>query len=175
MRPEAKTSDVAASLAIPVEPGDIESIARNDLRQLVVRLKGRDEPLVDARVARCFPWSGPEHYIAIRTMDGKEITLLKTLADLDEAHRAIVEDELRQKIFNPRIVRVTDYRNEFGVVSISADTDRGPVTFQIRSRDDIRFLSPTRALFRDADGNTYELADLNALDPSSRKWLGEFF
>jgi hypothetical protein len=160
---------------LPARPADIESITRNELRQLVVRLRGHGEAIVDARVARCFPWSLPGNFISLRTKDGKEIVLLKTTGELDEASRVPVEEELREKIFNPRILRVTDYRNEFGVVSVSADTDRGNVTFQIRSRDDIRVLSPTRSLFRDADGNTYELPDLNALDPVSRKHLQEYF
>ena len=89
--------------------------------------------------------------------------------------RQLVEQELREKAFSPRIQAVLDYKDEFGVVSISARTDRGDVTFQIRSRDDIRLLSPTRALFRDADGNTYELPDLAALDPASRRYLEEYF
>ena len=153
----------------------VQSVARNEVGQLVVLVKGCEAPIVDARVARCFPWSLPDIYIAIRDKDGKEVALLKTLDELDDASRKIVEQELCDKVFNPRIRRVVDYKNEFGVISISADTDRGKVTFQIRSRDDIRVLSQTRALFRDADGNTYELPDLNALDALGRKSLYEYF
>ena len=160
---------------LPADPREIESIDRNELRQLVVRLKGRQGAIVDARVARCFPWSLPGEYISIRTKDGKEVALLRTLEDLSGTGREVVEEELAEKTFNPKILRVLGYRNEFGVVSVEAQTDRGKVSFQIRSRDDIRHLSPTRALFRDADGNTYELADLRALDPASQKWLGEYF
>jgi hypothetical protein len=171
----AAATPAAAIAGLPVAPGEIESIVRNELRQLVVRLKGRSESIVDARVSRCFPWSLPDSYISLRTKEGKEITLLHTLGELDPASRKTVEQELGEKIFNPRILKVNEYRNEFGVVSISAHTDRGDVTFQIRSRDDIRFLSATRSLFRDADGNTFELPDLNALDPVSKKHLQEYF
>ena len=171
---DAKAAESAPAY-LPVAPGEIESIDRNELRQLVVRLKGRGEEIVDARVARCFPWSLPGQYVSLRTKEGKEIALFKTLDELDGAGRQVVEEELAEKTFNPKIVRVIAYRNEFGVVSVEAQTDRGKVSFQIRSRDDIRHLSPTRALFRDADGNTYELTDLRALDPASQKWLGEYF
>ncbi|MFB3892761.1 MAG: DUF1854 domain-containing protein [Phycisphaerae bacterium] len=153
----------------------IESVTRNTAGQLVVRIKGRAEPVVDARVARCFPWSLPETYISIRDKDGHEIVLHKTLDELDPASREVVARELAERVFNPRIQKVLDYKSEFGVTSITAATDRGTVTFQIRSRDDIRVLSATRLLFRDADGNTYELADINALDPKSRKHLQEYF
>jgi hypothetical protein len=170
---QAEKTDAAAPL--PGSGAAVKSVWRNEAGQLVVHLDGRGEPVVDARVARCFPWSLPEAYIAIRDKEGKELALLRTLDDLDPASRAVVHRELADKIFNPKIHRITDHRNEFDVISITATTDRGEVTFQIRSRDDVRLLSDSRALFRDADGNTYELTDLAALDPASRKWLEDYF
>lgn len=152
----------------------IESITRNDTGQLVVRLVGVAEPIVDVRVARCFPWSVPQAYVSIRNKEGKEVVLLKSLDELDEASRAIVQQELYDKVFNPKITRIADHRTEFGITSVSAETDRGPVIFQIRSRDDIRILSATRLLFRDADGNTYEVADVTTLDAYSQKFLQNY-
>ena len=150
-------------------------ITCNEAGQLVVQMDGKDAPVVDARVARCFPWSLPGVYVSIRDKEGKELALLRTLEELDPASRQIVQQELAGKVFDPKIRRIVNYKNEFGVISITAQTDRGEVTFQIRSRDDVRLLSNSRALFRDADGNTYELTDLNALDHASRKWLEEYF
>ncbi len=155
--------------------GKVEGITRNDAGQLIVRMEGRDEPVVDARIARCFPWSLPETYVSIRTKDGKELALLKTLDELDEASRSLVRQELHDKVFNPRIMRVVEHKTEFGVTSITAETDRGRVIFQVRTRDDVRVLSATRLLFRDADGNTYEVADVGAMDPVSRKFLQDYF
>jgi len=153
----------------------IESITRNGAGQLEVRLQGREDVVVDARVARCFPWSLPEHYVSVRDRDGQELTLLKTLDALDEASRRVVAEELADKVFNPRILRVLDHKDEFGVTSITVQTDRGEATFQVRSRDDVRVLSATRAVFRDADGNNYEVADLDALDRVSRRFLSDYF
>ena len=153
----------------------IARIERDPAGQIIVHLEGSDEPIVDARVARCFPWSMPEEYVSVRNSDGKEIALLPSLKELDADSRKVVERELRDRVFNPKIQRVIECKNEFGVTSIRAETDRGEVTFQIRSRDDVRVLSATRALFRDADGNTYELEDLNALDATSRKHFLLYF
>ncbi len=155
--------------------GGVERIERNDAGQLLVKLAGRAEPIVDAKVARCFPWSVPESYVSIRDADGKEIVMLKSLEELDADSRDLVEGELRDKVFNPKILQIIDYKDEFGVTSITADTDRGEVTFQIRSRDDVRVLSPTRALFRDVDGNTYELTDVTALNAAAQKHLQRYF
>jgi hypothetical protein len=169
-----ENSQPVASPATHAGAAAVRSLARNALGQIVAHLDGR-EAVVDVRVARCFPWTLPDTYISLRDALGKELALLKTLDGLDAASRQLVEQELREKAFSPRIQAVMDYKDEFGVVSISARTDRGDVTFQIRSRDDIRLLSPTRALFRDADGNTYELPDLAALDAASRRYLEEYF
>jgi len=155
--------------------GHIARIVRNQNGQLVVHVTGREEPIVDARVSRCFPWSLPECHVSIHDKHGKEIALLKTLDELDTDSRKVVQEEIRDKIFNPKITRIINHSREFDITSITAETDRGQVTFQIRARDDIRILSPTRALFRDADGNTYEVADLTVLDQATRKWLEQYF
>jgi hypothetical protein len=154
--------------------GKVEGITRNDTGQLVVRIAGTAEPIVDARVARCFPWSVPQAYVSIRNKDGKEVVLLTTLDDLDEASRAIIQQELRDKVFNPKITRIVEHSTEFGITSVTAETDRGPLIFQIRSRDDVRILSASRLLFRDADGNTYEVADVMSLDAVSQKFLENY-
>ena len=158
-----------------VTPARIERVERNAAGQLVVHLAGRDQPVVDAKAARCFRWSMPQSYISIRDAEGRELALLETLDELDQASRRILIDELRDRIFNPKITAITDHKSDFGVTSITADTDRGRVTFQIRGSDDVRILSPKRALLRDIDGNTYELVDLSALAPKSRRFLERYF
>ena len=154
---------------------NVERVERDAAGRLVLHLTGEPEPIADVRVARCFPWSLPDSFISIRDPEGKEILLLETLDELDEPARSLVAEELRDKIFSPRIRRVLEFKEEFGVTSVRADTDRGEVTFQIRSRDDIRVLSPVRALFRDVDGNTYDLPDHTALDPASRRYIQHYF
>jgi len=169
--PDSPTPDAAD----PTNGARIERIERDDAGTLIVRLRGQDEPILDAKVARCFPWSVPGRYISVRNSEGKEVALLETLADLDKKSRAVVEQELRDRAFNPKILSVLKNKREFGVTSITVQTDRGEATFQIRSRDDVRVLSATRALFRDADGIIYELPDLTQLDPASYKRLQQYF
>ena len=153
----------------------VTKIERNSVGQLVVHIASGEEPVVDAKIVRCFPWSLPGAYISILDAEGKEIALLESLENLDPKSRALVDEELRDKVFNPRIQRVLEHKNEFGVISITAETDRGTATFQLRSRDDVHLLSSSRAIFRDADGNTYELVDYEALDPVSQRHLMDYF
>ena len=155
--------------------GQVARISRNEAGQLTVWLRGKDDPVIDARVIRCFPWSTPDSYLSIHNADGKEAAMLKSLDDLDGASREVVEEELRDKVFNPKILRILDFKEEFSITSVTAETDRGKVTFQIRNRDDVRVLTASRALFRDVDGNTYELADIALLDRRARRHLEKYF
>jgi len=167
--------DEKSNHEVPSPPARVRRIERNPAGQLVVHLEGSDEPVVDARLARCFPWTLPAVYVSIRDPEGHEIAMLGTLDELDADSRKIAAEELRDKIFNPTILRVLQCKHEFGTSSMTAETDRGRVIFQFRGRDDIRHLSPTRALFRDVDGNTYELPDWDCLDALSKKHLHRYF
>jgi hypothetical protein len=153
----------------------VERIERNDTGKLVVHLTDRDEPLVNAKLARYFPWSLPGAYISVRNSDNHELVMLRELDELDDASREIAEHELADKTFNPKITRVISHKREFGMTTVQALTDRGPIEFQFNGRNDVRILSPTRGLFRDVDGNTLELPDLNELDAQSRRFISRYF
>jgi len=155
--------------------GSVKKIERDAAGKVVVHLTGRDEPLVDARLARYFPWSLPDAYISVRDSSGTEVVMLQTLDELDQASRQIVEAELADKIFNPKILKVLQLKREFGITSITALTDRGEISFQFNGRDDVRLLSSTRALFRDVDGHTFELPDITLTDANTRKLLRRYF
>ena len=150
-------------------------LERDARGQLVAHLGDRDEPVQNVRVARCFPWSREGEYVSVCDADGKELVLLTNLDGVDGPTRELIEAELRDKFFVPKIQQISDYKAEFDVVSITARTDRGEVTFQIRNRDDVRVLSPGRALFRDVDGNVYEVPDFFTLDRASQKHLEQYF
>ena len=153
----------------------LKRLERNARGELVAWLNGSDTAVEKVSVARCFPWSALEEYISIRDKDGKELVLLGRLSDVDAPTAEIIRRELHDRFFVPRIRRVVDYQAEFDVVSITAETDRGEVTFQIRNRDDVRQLSPVRAVFRDVDGNIYEVDDYTTLDRASQRHLEPYF
>lgn len=142
---------------------------------LRARVPGQDQPCENVAISRCFPWSMPDRYISVRDEKGKEIAMFESLDELDADSRHIALRQLEQMVFNPKIHKVTKLKDEFNITSLTAMTDRGEVTFQVRGRDDIRHLSATRALFRDADGNTYELPDVTKLDHASRRHLSQWF
>ncbi|MHC4562508.1 MAG: DUF1854 domain-containing protein [Planctomycetota bacterium] len=170
---ESETCDQqeAAKAAAPC----VERIERNDAGQLIVHLAGGGEPIIDVKLVRYFPWSLPSAYISVRDGEGREVVMLESLDDLDPASREVASRELEEKVFNPKITRILQHKREFGITNVTAETDRGPVEFQFHGRDDVRILSSTRALFRDVDGNTYEIADLSQMDTASRRYLNRYF
>ena len=152
---------------------DIVSLTRDDARRLTLTLQEGDS-FEQVRVLRCFPWSCADAYISIRDTDDKELVLIESIEALPDDVRAAIEEELAETVFNPLIQKIVRHRSEFGVITIEAETDRGPVEFQIPSRDHIQMLTATRGLLRDADGNTFEIPDLTTLDPVSQKFLHEY-
>ena len=166
LAPEASGSPIDAR---------VTRVERNASGQLVVHLTGGETPVTDVKLTRYFPWSLPDAYVSVRTNQDREVAVLTDLDELDPDSRNTLESELHDKVFNPKLLRILDYRNEFGISYIKAETDRGEVTFQFRGRHDIRLLSPTRALIRDVDSNTYELPDFNRLDPTSQRYLQRYF
>jgi hypothetical protein len=126
-------------------------------------------------VARCFPWSLPDSLISVRDKEGNELVLLETLEGLPADTRELIEEELRDKVFAPKIRRILAFQERFDITTITAQTDRGEVTFQLRGQDDVRVLSPTRCVMKDVDGNLYEVANLAEMDKESIKHLRTFF
>lgn len=155
--------------------GRLTELTRKDTGELVATFANAAEPFVDVRVARCLPWSEPDSLISIRDDDGKELVLLETLDDLPEDTRKLVEEELFDKHFSPRVLKVLSLDEKFGFVTIEAETDRGRVQFQIKGRDEVRALSATRCVLKDVDGNMYEIPDVTLLDAESRRSIVEYF
>ncbi len=159
--------------ASSVTPPEQVHLRRSGRGEIDAEINGRT--VVNVKVARCFPWSMKDRYISIRDKDGKEVALLESSEGCDACTRALLEQELRDRCFVPKILKVKSHQSEFDVVTISAQTDRGEVSFQIRSRDDVRTLSSKRAIFRDVDGNIYEVEDVTQLDRHTQRHLERYF
>jgi hypothetical protein len=168
-----RVTDQAGGQAGIATPPEQVVLRRNGRGEIDAQIDGRKVPNV--KVVRCFPWSMQDRYVSIRDKDGKEAALLENVELCEASSRAVIEQELRDRCFVPKILRIKSHQSEFDVVTISAQTDRGEVSFQIRSRDDVRTLSSTRAIFRDVDGNIYEVEDITQLDRSSQRHLERYF
>jgi hypothetical protein len=95
--------------------------------------------------------------------------MIRSLDELEESERTIVETWLDQNSFIPLIRRVEKVNTDFGYQEWQVETDRGKVTFRVQEREDIRFLPDGRFSIKDADGNIYAMPRLSDLDPMSLK------
>lgn len=136
--------------------------------ELYLQVDGQ-EPVGPLRTRRAFPVSAAADFAILSDRDGDEVAIIRRVADLDRASRAVVEAELERAYFKAVITRVEAIDVQFHVPHWRVETDRGPRAFELRSsRQDVRVLGGGRIIIRDADGNLYEIPDYRGLDPPSR-------
>lgn len=125
------------------------------------------------KVVRAAPLSQPERYISFLDGRGEEICMVDDLGDLDEASRAVVEEDLANHYLTAVILRVRSVRNEFGTSYWDVGTDLGPRDFVVQNvGENARWLGPGRLLLIDVDGNRFEIPDMGQLDKRSAALVG---
>ena len=149
---------------------DTFELVADERNKLTLRRPGHDD-VADVRIRRAFPWSNASQFVSIRSSDGKELMLIDDVAALPPGLRQTIESYLGATVLIPRIERIDAIDVRFGFQEWSVNTDRGPVSFRVQEREDIRFLPDGRYAIRDADGNIYELRALRDLDDHSRRAL----
>ena len=119
-----------------------------------------------------FPLSDKEHFISL-LQDGKEVVIVRDLADLDASSAKALRDCLDEYYLIPKILCVHSVKDQYGTLVWNCETDKGPVTFRIKDRhNDIKFYHETnRLLVRDSNDNRYEIPDTEALDPKTHHLL----
>jgi len=141
-------------------------ITRNNLGTLLLERPGEEPQPV--KPVRALPLTDPENWIGLMDEKGKPVCMVESLAALDPDSRDLLSRELEQIYFLPKITRLCEVIEEYGVLRLEVDTDRGPRAFEIRSREHIRFLPAGRILLRDLDGNRYEIPCIHDLDLRSQ-------
>jgi hypothetical protein len=144
-----------------------------DARGRLVMTDERGAEHIGVEPVRAFPISDPDHWIALLDSRGREVALLADPAELPPAQRELIERELADREFLPRIERIVRVANSKDPHEWDVITDRGAVQFLMRD-DDIRRLSPTRAILVDLHGVRYYIPDSRQLDAKSRRILTQY-
>jgi hypothetical protein len=138
---------------------------------LVLILDGRD-PVNSVRVVCAAPLSHPDHYITFLDEKGRELCTVDRLDDLSPAVRQLVEEELDSYYLGNTIQRITELESEFGIAYWDVETPRGQRDFVVKDvQSSVTWLSPTRLLIMDVDGNRFEIPDSRTLDQRSQNLL----
>ena len=125
------------------------------------------EKVTIKRVVRAFPLTMPWRYIIMIDENDREIGLLKSIKGLDESSMKVLKDELERVYFIPKIKRIRQIKEEFGVLIWDTETDKGPRRFEVTSRRNVKKIGKRRIIIRDADGNLYDIPDYAKLDQKS--------
>lgn len=129
---------------------------------------------------RSHPLTDPDRYISIRGSDpkdnapakGKEFGLLRNWRQLDTVSREIVELELERRYLHPRVEQILSLSEYSGLQLCVVRTNRGVREITLRdARDNVIYLGSQRVLITDAEGNRYDIVNVEALDQASRTML----
>ena len=124
---------------------------------------------------RLFPTTGLEKYITLLDSAGVEKAIIRDLNTLPPNERKIIEECLNEYYLVPKITRIIDCREKYGVLNIQAETDRGETLIEIRNvLNGIKLVYGIRVLLRDHNDNRYEIPDLRQLDKASRAMIEVF-
>lgn len=126
---------------------------------------------IEVQVAACFPWSEPDALIALRDDTGHEQAFIEDLGALPSEIRALVQEELRQRNFVPRIVRIDRISDEVELFAWHVQTDAGARGFLTKRQDPLRRLPGGAVLVCDIDNDLYLIPDPKRLDARSLKLL----
>jgi hypothetical protein len=153
---------------------DMVRFTRKDLTLVDMELyDGRKFTNLEPR--RLFPLSGLEKYITLLNEEGIEQAIIRNLTTLPPEDRQIIEQCLNEYYLIPKINRITECKEKYGVLRIQAETNCGAVVIEIRNiLHGLKLLYGTRVQLRDINDNRYEISDLRNLDAKSRKLIDSF-
>jgi hypothetical protein len=145
----------------------------DSLGRLVFRdAEGREH--VDVTAVRGFPISEPDYGVSICDSAGRELFWIEKLGDLPAEPREMLRMDLARREFMPILQRIVRISTNAEPCQWEVDTDRGRTSFVLRSDEEVRRLDDRRAMVTDANGVSYLIPDLDALDAASRRYLERY-
>lgn len=123
---------------------------------------------------RAFPITAPEAGLAIVGPDGRELAWVDRIAELDPAIRGLVEEELAEREFSPRILRIAGVSGFVTPCTWEVETDRGDARFVLKGEEFIRRLANGALLIADSNGVQWTIGSVAKLDRPSRRILDRF-
>lgn len=148
-------------------------LQRGPAGQLLLRLEDGTAH-ADVQPVRAFPLSAPGEGLSLVSTEGREVVWIERLDALPGPQRALIEDELASRDFQPEVRRLLSV-STFSTPSIwRVETDRGTTDFVLKSEEDIRRLPDGGLLIASGQGVHYRVRDRAALDRPSRRLLERF-
>jgi hypothetical protein len=138
--------------------------------RLVLRRENSDGE-TPVQVACCFPWTHPHEFISLRDDKGKEQLLIDDLQQVAAPGRELIEDELAERNFLPRLTGIEAITDEIELFHWKVITAAGPRRFLTRRSDHPRKLANGDVLIKDVSNDLYLIPNPKGLDAKSLKLL----
>lgn len=129
------------------------------------------------QVIRLFPFTNPDEFISIRTMEerSKEIGVIENINDVSKETKKLLLEQLNLHYFTPIIEKIIDIKDEYGYAYFHVMTDRGECRFSINMGGNaVVRLTDSRLLITDLDENRFEIPDVFKLTPKEQRKLDLF-
>lgn len=131
-------------------------------QMLSLTVDGEEHPVVYLHCS--FPHTNRTVYISARTVENKEVGMIKSLDDFPQDTVKLLEEQIRIRYFAPEITKVVKIREEFGYSYWETETNSGFCRFTVRSGGgNVKLVTQNRLLISDVDGNRFVIPDLDAL------------
>ncbi len=135
-----------------------------------------DRCLMSAVIRRAFPLSKPTEFLSLQDGAGKELGLIRSLDELDNETRKLVEHELDRRYYTPKILQLRSLQQEGGMWTFDVVTSRGPCEFYVRNwRDSSSEIAPGRFVIQSVDGQRFEVPNFDSLDTKSQQLIEQLF
>ena len=107
-------------------------------------------------------------------MPGKDCGLIRRLSDRTEEEQTILRRALALRYFMPKITRVLKVNDRFGFSYFKVETTSGKLEFSVRDPYKSIFVLGRRMIITDADGNRFEIPDVDALEKQDRRKIEQY-
>ncbi|MBT8395744.1 MAG: DUF1854 domain-containing protein [Gemmatimonadetes bacterium] len=126
------------------------------------------------RVHRCFPWSEPDQFLSLRDQENQEVAMVTHLDELETESREALAASLLEAGFVLRVTRIVEIDEEVEIRTWKVETEQGSRSFQTKLDDWPWEVPGGGIVIRDVAGDLYYIADPEAMDEKSQKWLWAF-
>lgn len=167
---EQDKTDLSGAAMIHYLTPDNAVFTRTEGSMLSVRVKDEQHPVVYLHCS--FPHTNKTIYISVRTIENKEIGMIKSLNDFPKDTAELLEEQTRIRYFSPVITKVSNIKEEFGYSYWETETSAGVCRFTVRSGGaNVKWVSEQKLLIIDVDGNRFTIENMNRLSEKEYKMV----
>lgn len=155
-------SDLAEAAKIQYLSPDNTVFKKTPGNMLSVKVGEEEHPIVYVHCS--FPHTNKRIYLSVRTIENKEVGMIRSLDDFPKDVADLLEEQVHIRYFAPEITNVIQVKQEFGYSYWEAETTAGLCRFTVRDGGgNAKLVSDKRLLITDVDGNRFIIADLERL------------